>query len=71
MDNEDEFLTRLSDHAAGAALLGASLRWGIEGILDNKEDLPDIAIRLQEMLEETLTLIEGRRRLLRRTLTGS
>jgi hypothetical protein len=62
---EQEFLTKLSDLAASAALLSAAVRWGIEGQLDNREDLPSLSIRLQETIETTVALVESRRRNLR------
>jgi len=69
METEDEFLRHCSDEMAGAALLGASLRWGLEGVLPNKEDLPDLAVRLQELLEAMATRIEKRRRHLRQSVS--
>jgi hypothetical protein len=62
MDEEHEFLREISDRMAGAALLSASLRWGIEGTLDNRVDLPELSVRLQELVEHTLAMVEARRR---------
>lgn len=67
MANEEEFLRELSDQSAGAALLSASVRWGLEGALDNKVDLPSLAVRLQEIMERMLAMIEARRRQLRQS----
>jgi hypothetical protein len=62
METEEEFLHKLSELMTGTMLGSATLRWSVEGVLEDKVDIESLAIKLQENLEALVELVENRRR---------